>query len=244
MNTAIYLRVSTDEQAENGYGIDAQREMCEGMARAKDWQIVKEYSDDGFSGTLDESDRPGLAALLDAIVSGEVSAVIVQSLSRIGRSSRLIIRIVETIEGGADLVSCKESFDTSTATGRFVMKLFADMAEWERDSLTERLTAGRNARGRQDGERGGRQLPMGYKRTVDGPVIVPNEAVIIRGIFMHRAAGRSLTKIAEILNDQEIPARRGGKWYASSISIILKNEDAYRGGFRWESKVRWPVVLE
>ena len=243
MDTGIYLRVSTDEQVANGYGLDAQRSKCHAMAEVKEWDIVREFSDEGISGTLDESDRPGLSAILDAIEAGEINAVIVSALDRLGRSTRLVLRMVEAIEGGADLISCKESLDTSTASGRFVLRMFASLAELERETITERLTAGRNARGRKDGERGG-WLPLGYKRTIEGPVIVPEEAEIVIQIFELRADGRVQTEIAKILNSQGSITRRGKQWGQSSVSVVLKNKDAYRGGYRWESKVRWPGILE
>jgi len=243
MNTAIYLRVSTSEQAEDGFGLDAQRAKCHAMADVKEWRVVAEYSDNGLSGTKDESDRPGLAAMMSAIDAGEVDSVIVSSIDRLGRSTRLVLRMVDTFDTrGVDLVSCKESLDTSTATGRFVLRMFASLAELDRDNIVERTTAGRDERGKLDGDKGGR-LPMGYIRSEHGPVIVEAEADIVRRIFEMRGSGAVLTAIADALNADGITTRRGGNWHASSVSNVLDNEDAYRGGYRGDSKVRWPVIL-
>ena len=123
------------------------------------------------------------------------------------------------------------------------MRMFASLAELDRDNIVQRTTEGRDARGRIDGERGGR-VPMGYTRTEEGVEIVPDEAEIVRQIFSKRGAGATLTVIADGLNKQGIKTRRGGKWHASSVRQILMNEDKYRGGFRWESEIRWPVILE
>jgi len=246
MNTAIYLRVSTTEQALEGYGLDVQREKCRAMAAVKGWRVAREFVDDGISGTKGEDHRQGLADMLDAIAADEVDGVIVSSIDRLGRSTRLVLRMVERMEGeGVDLVSCKESLDTSTATGRFVLRMFASLAELDRDNIVERTTEGRNARGRVDGDRGGR-VPMGYERLEGGgTAIVWSEAEIVKDIFTWRFdEGCKYHEIASKLNEQGIKTSRGKEWHPSSVRQILLNEDKYRGGFRGDSPERWPVILE
>lgn len=239
---AIYLRVSTTEQALEGYGLAAQRAKCAAMATVKGWPAPLEFADEGISGTKDESKRPALAALLAAIEAGKVNAVIVAGLDRVGRSTSLVLRMVELIEaGGADLVSCKESLDTSTPSGRFALTLFAGLAQLDRENIVERTTAGRNERGKIDGEKGGR-LPLGYMR-VDGVEIDQAGAAIVKRIFALREAGATLTAIATALNDDQVQPRHGARWYASSVREVLQNEDNYRGGRRGESNQTWPVIL-
>jgi site-specific DNA recombinase len=244
MNTAVYLRVSTEEQAEK-YGLIAQREQCEAMATVKGWDIAKVYQDD-VSGTTAE--RPGLQAMLQAVCNGEHQAVIVSGLDRLARSTRLVLDIVEKLDGcSAELVSCKESLDTSTPQGRFVLRMFASLAELERDNIVERTTDGRDARGRIDGEKGGR-LPMGYRRVFEdskavGVEVNEQRAELVRDIFAQRVAGSTLTAIADRLNEQGYTTERGGSWHASSVRQILLNEDAYKGGYRGESPERWPTLF-
>jgi site-specific DNA recombinase len=241
---AIYLRVSTTEQATEGYGLDAQRFKCLAMVAVKGWGEPVEYSDEGLSGTLDETQRPGLAALLEAIATGAVNAVIVAGIDRLGRSTALVLRMVERMEaGGSDLVSCKESLDTSTAAGRFVLRMFASLAELDRDNIVSRTTDGRNERGKIDGERGGR-VPFGYRRTTAGIVIDPGEAVTVRTIFELKATGASLRKIAAALNEAGITSSRGTQWYASSVREVLGNETQYKGGQRGGSPEHWLAILE
>ena len=244
MKTAIYLRVSTTEQALEGYGMEAQRVKCHAMAEVKGWEVVQEFTDEGISGTKDEDYRPGLASMLEAIDSGDINSVIVSSIDRLGRSTRLVLRMVDKLDGqGVDLVSCKESLDTTTATGRFVLRMFASLAELERDNIVERTTDGRDERGKLDGDRGGR-LPMGYIRTEHGPEIIQAEAEIVRQVFALRQAGLVLTAVANELNKDGIRTRRGGEWHASSVRQVLLNENKYRGGFRGKSPEHWPVILE
>lgn len=237
---AIYVRVSTEDQARDGYGLDVQRERCRAMAIVKGWEIRQEYADEGISGTKDASARPGLAALLLAVQQGEVGAVIVLALDRLGRKTRIILDLVDAIvEAGAELVSCKESLDTTTPAGRFVLTIFAALAQLERDNIVERTSSGRDQRGRRDGEKGGR-LPYGYVRAPEGVAIDEQAAAVVRRIFHLARQGATLRAIARAL---EAPGPRGGQWHASSVSEILANESAYRGGARGESTVCWPQVL-
>ncbi|HEX2622654.1 MAG TPA: recombinase family protein [Phototrophicaceae bacterium] len=248
---AIYLRVSTEDQAVEGYGLDVQRERAKAQLTAKGWRFAGEYVDAGISGTKEASERPGLAALLEASQAGELDAVVVLALDRLGRNTRLVLALVETFTTfGVALVSCKESLDTSTPQGQFVLTMFAALAQLERDTIVERTTAGRNERGRIDGEKGGR-VPFGYVRTADNTVVVDDTAAgVVRMIFGWRSAGATLTSIADRLNADNIPTARatqsrytGAKWYARTVKSVLDNEDAYRGGRRGDSPVNWMLLL-
>lgn len=228
---AIYVRVSTDDQASEGYGLDVQFERCRAQIVVKGWTNAGEYQDAGISGTKDASQRPGLAAVLEAAHNGEIDAVIVLALDRLGRNTRLVLELVETFAGlGVDIVSCKESLDTSTPQGKFVLTMFAALAQLERDTIIGRTTDGRNERGRRDGNRGGR-VPMGYIRLVDGTVeIVEKDAALVRYIFSLRNSDVKLRAIANCLNAEGYLTSRGKQWHASSVLEVLKNEHEYRGG--------------
>ena len=236
---AIYIRVSSEEQV-SGYGLDVQRERCRAQAIAKGWSIAGEYEDAGISGTKDATQRPGLAGLIAAAEIGNIDAVIVLALDRLGRRTRIVLDLVDQLSAaGVDIVSCKESLDTTTPAGRFVLTMFAAIAQLERDNIVERTTAGRNVRGLKDGEKGGR-VPYGYTRGPAGLVIDEDAAGIVRRIFRLRADHHTLRDIASILTT---PSPRGGAWFASGVREILINEPAYRGGCRGESSERWPVIL-
>jgi site-specific DNA recombinase len=242
VRTAIYLRVSTDEQAA-GYGLDVQRERCCAQAVVKGWTVVREYEDAGISGTKGEQDRPGLAALLADVERGEIHAVIVLALDRLGRKTSMVLDLVERLSSaGAAFVSCKEVLDTATPQGKFVLTMFAALAQLERDTIVQRTTDGRNQRGKQDGEKGGR-LPMGYIRTAEGVEIDPERAELVRRIFTMRRTGMTLTTIANVLDAEGYTTPRGGRWTASSLHYVLKNEADYSGGRRGESNISWPPIL-
>lgn len=245
---AIYLRVSTDEQV-TGYGLEVQLAKCEALATVKGWVPACVFADEGISGTKGEAARPGLAAMLEAVDRGEVTAVIVYALDRLARSTRLVLEYVDRFtQRGAAIVSCKESLDTSTPAGQFVLTMFAALAQLERDTIVARTTDGRNERGRRDGERGGR-VPMGYRRIMGAAgatgeiAIDPDAAAVVCAIFQRRAAGATLAAIADDLNAAGASTPRGGRWHGSSVREVLLNEADYRGGRRGESGVCWPAVL-
>lgn len=244
MGTAIYTRVSTPEQVEK-FGLTDQREQCFAMAKVKGWEVTHEFSDDGVTGTRKgEDEREAWNQLMETIEAGEINAVIFPEVNRLGRTALLVLEIVERLEkSGVEFVSCKEQFDTSTPAGKFVMQMFAALAELDRNNIVERTTAGRDARGRVDGEKGGRE-PLGYARSDDGIVIVPDEAAIVRQVFEMRQSGAILQKIADVLNEQEVTSKQGGKWYPSTVRQILLAEDKYRGGLRGYSPVYWPAILD
>lgn len=243
---AIYLRVSTDEQV-LGLGLDVQAERTRAMIAAKGWQYVTTYKDEGISGTKGAEDRPGLAAMLDAARSGRIDAVVVLALDRLGRKTSLVLGLVEQLAtAGVQLVSCKESLDTSTPQGQFVLTMFAALAALERDLIVQRTTDGRNALGRQTGERGGR-LPLGYKRAArkKSPVEVDEEGKrTVRLIFRLRRSGMTLREIAAHLTAEGITPPRGGtRWSHSAVQAVLDQEAIYRGGKRGDSAMRWPRLL-
>lgn len=242
MKAAIYMRVSTDDQAER-YGLDSQREKCEMMLKLKDWDLHRIYSDDGISGTKDVGERPMLAALLQDGEAGEFQAIVAYSIDRIGRKTKLVLDLAERIEqANLELVTVRENIDTSTAAGRMFFQLMAVLAEFERNTIVERTTNGRNTRGRIDGERGGR-VPIGYVRTSSGIAIDPIGMAIVQRVFNRKRLGHSLRKIARDLNRDGIQTPRNGRWSHAAIRAVLNNYDKYRGGERGESTVRWPIIL-
>lgn len=243
VQTALYLRVSTEEQSKEGFGLDVQLRRCEAQAIVKGWDVAPEhiYRDEGLSGTLEASERPGLRALLAAVHAGQVGAVIVLALDRLGRKARIILAVVDEItEAGCNLVSCKESLDSTTPAGRFVLTMFAALAQLERDNIVERTSSGRDERGKLDGEKGGR-MPFGYIRTERGPAIDREAAAVVKTIFRLKRKGASHRAIIAVLG--ETPAPGGHRWHPSTISTILANEAAYRGGRRGDSQIRWPTIL-
>lgn len=239
---ALYLRVSTDDQTRN-YGLDVQRQRCTAMATVKGWQLAGEYTDEGVSGTKSAADRPGLARLMEDVRAGTIDAVIVLALDRLGRKTRLVLELVEEfVAAGAVLVSCKESLDTSSPQGQFVLTMFAALAQLDRDMIVQRTTDGRNARGGLDGEKGG-AIPYGYARTEGRLTVVERQAETVRYILHHRDAGKSYHQIARELNAQGVPGPKGGQWHGRSVKIVCDHCAIYAGGLRGASAECWPALI-
>lgn len=243
-NIAAYLRVSTEEQAKTGLGLGAQQARCAAMATVKDWPAPAIYADEGVSGTKDARRRKGLHRLMVDVRAGRIQAVIISSLDRLGRKTRLVLDLVEEMASyGVVLVSCKESLDTATPQGQFVLTLFAALAQLERDLIAERTRAALAEHGRRDGEKGGR-IPYGYVRTDRGLRVDRHAADVVRKLFCWHAAGLSLREIAAHANAAGYTTARGTRWAHSSVQTILEQERVYRGARRGESTVRWPNLLD
>lgn len=131
-----YIRVSTQEQAEEGASLEAQRRRIEQWAELNDGEVERIYEDAGLSGKT-ISARPGLLAALEAATKGK--ALVVYSFSRLARSTRDMLAIGDRLTvQKADLVSISERFDTTTAAGKLMFRMLAVLAEFERDIISER----------------------------------------------------------------------------------------------------------
>jgi DNA invertase Pin-like site-specific DNA recombinase len=201
-----YDRVSTDEQALSGAGLNAQRSA---IARAFDyegWERVAHCSDEGVSAAT--LDRPGLLEALHLIAAGDADGIVVAKLDRLTRS---IVDFGELLEwlnaAGAALVALDLRLDTSTPTGAMVAQVLVVVAEWERRTIAER-TRNALAAKRDAGE------AVGRPSVADEPELVTR----IRDM----AEDMSLHAICAQLNAEGIPTMRGGAtWRPSSLQTIL-----------------------
>ena len=248
IKAVIYTRIRAEEQDISGFGLDEQLAICLAAAAAKGWMVAAEFSD-GRNEAENEM-PPGLTQFLAAACDVDVGAVIIASLASVGESAHRVLKHLDQLNKcGVIIVSCEEKLDTETPSGRFALKMIGALAGLNSDNVVERTSKGRDARGRIDGERGG-QLPMGYKRVFNdagislGVEIDDTAAETVRYMFVLRSMGNSLPAIAGKLNDLGVATSRGKQWHASSVKIVLDNEDKYRGGRRWKSSYAWPRILE
>ena len=142
METAIYVRVSTEEQAQEGYSIRAQEQKLKDFARIKDWSIYKIYMDEGISGK-NITQRPAINEMLGDVRQGKVENVVVFKIDRLTRSMADLIYLVDLFNRhGCAFNSLMESIDTQTASGRMFLKIVGIFAEFERENLIERIQLG------------------------------------------------------------------------------------------------------
>ncbi|MCL2364931.1 MAG: recombinase family protein [Defluviitaleaceae bacterium] len=236
--TAIYVRVSTEEQAREGYSIRAQEEKLRSYAAIKDWPVHAVYADEGIS-AKDIEGRPAIKRMLADVADGTVNNVLVYKIDRLTRSTKNLIELVDLFNRHkCAFNSLNESIDTATATGRMFIKIVGIFAEFERENLAERVRMG-NERKVKEGFTPAAIYPSyGYTRTPGGKVQTPHpqEAEVVRRIFaMYLHGNDTLTQIARTLDAEKIPTKRGKTWSAAAVKLILRNPN-YIGRVRYSIK--------
>lgn len=216
-----YVRVSTEDQAAEGYSLDAQRAKLAAYAFANDLELVATFADEGLSGKRADN-RPALQSALAAMKAGEATALVVVKLDRLSRSTTDVLDFVERSgrEGWA-LHSLAEKLDTASAMGRFVVTVFAALAQAEREVIGERTRAAMSHM-KANGLRVG-AVPFGFDLAADGRTLVANaaEKAIIAEAAALKAAGLSLRRVAEELNARGYRTKAGGAWTHVQVGRVL-----------------------
>lgn len=219
---ALYIRVSTLEQAQEGYSVGEQKERLIAYCKAKDWLIADIYVDGGYTGS--NINRPGIQKLIAE--TDKFDLVLVYKLDRLSRSQRDTLYLIEEVfrPNNVDFISMQESFDTSTPFGKAMIGLLAVFAQLEREQIKERTWMGRVARAKTGLYHGGGYIPIGYEYE-DGKLIVnPYEAEQVRKIFEWYLAGASLKAITDRLHDEGYTNKYSSYNSWSSVRNILGNE--------------------
>lgn len=209
MRAIAYHRVSTDEQAESGNGLDAQRSTIARAIAHREWALVAEMTDEGRSGS--NLNRPALLDALDRLDLGEADVLVVAKLDRLSRSVLDFAAIAQRAKRrGWSVVALDVDVDTTTPTGELVANITSSVAQWERRIIGQRTSEALQAM-KARGIRLGR------------PVKLPGDVRI--QIATRRAAGASLRSLADELNDQGIPTALGATWHASTVRAVLRSLD-------------------
>ncbi len=219
-----YLRVSGRGQVD-GDGFDRQRDAVSRFAKRQRLTLVDEFRDEGVSGTKEQDDRPGLAALLDRIESNGVRVVLVENASRLARDlmvqeiildqfRKLGVQVFEA-DGGNDLTVADDSNPTAT----LIRQVLGAVSQFEKTVLVLKLRAARQRIRRTVGRCEGRK-PFG---------VSPAEAqVLVRMQELRRKPVKgdrlSFAAIADRLNEEKLPTRQGGQWRPSAVQAILKRQ--------------------
>jgi len=210
-----YARVSTDEQAASGAGLDAQRIAIEAEAQRRGWTVVGWHADEGISGGKGVEHRPGLAAAIEAVESGRAAGLLAAKLDRVSRSVLDTASLMEQARrGGWELVTCDLAIDTSTPAGEATASMMAVFSQLERRLISQRTREALAVKKAQ-GVRLGR------------PSALPRE--VVARIVAAKAGGASLRTIAAELTTDVVPTAQGGaKWHASTVKAVLDGQDAAR----------------
>ena len=227
---AIYTRVSTEDQAKEGFSLDAQLDKLRSYCKARDWIIAGEYIDDGYSGR--NVKRPAYYQMLEELDNWDILLVI--KMDRIHRNSKNFMLMMEDLKiQGKEFVSMTESLDTSTAMGRFVMDIIQRIAQLESEQIGERVYIGMEQKAKTNGGILGFNIPYGYNYENSKLIINDNEASQVKKIFKLYLDGYSMKKISGMLTEKEIPTKQNKNWGSQTISTILKNP-LYCGYLHWE----------
>ena len=197
---AIYIRVSTDAQAEEGYSIDAQKEQLAAYCVSKGIKNYEFYIDGGWSGSNIE--RPEMQRLINDAKEDKLSHCIVYKLDRLSRSQKDTLYIIEDVLNphGVDFVSLTESLDTSTPMGRLMIGILSAFAQLERENIRLRTRMGMKERVKNGYWMGGGRIPFGYDYDKEEGVLIPNkDAEKVRQLYDLYIQGYSAQTIANML---------------------------------------------
>ena len=243
---AIYCRVSTTEQAEEGYSIDEQnikiREYCEREGH----EIYNLYEDRGISGK-NITNRPGIKQLLQDATENKFDLVIVWKLNRISRKLLDILNIVELLnKHNIAFRSLTENFETETPSGKLQLNIMGAIGEFERETIAENVKMGLLARAKEGRWNGG--VVLGYdlvelnnegkKRKNTVLKINEKEANTVRRIFELYSQGHGYKAVVNRINKEGHKTKRNGEFAVSTVKEILQNP-VYIGKIRYNVRQDW-----
>lgn len=201
---ALYVRVSTTSQLEEGYSIDEQKAKLESYCDIKDWHVYKIYTDGGFSGST--TDRPALEQLVQDAQSKLFDTVLVYKLDRLSRSQKDTLYLIEDVflKNNIEFVSLLENFDTSTPFGRAVIGLLSVFAQLEREQIKERMQLGKLGRAKSGKSMMWAKTSYGYNYDKETGSMTVNEyeALVVKEIYTLYLAGMSITKLRDKINEK------------------------------------------
>ena len=236
MRAAIYVRVSTEEQAAEGYSLDAQKSLLEDYCTAEGWDVAGIYEDDGYSGR--NAKRPAYRRMMAESDSWDLILVI--KMDRIHRNSRNFMQMMEDLDrNGKKFVSSSESLDTTNALGRFVVDMIQRIAQLESEQIGERTYMGMRQKAESlDITDSGKKTmgftpPFGYSIEKGALAAVPEELAVAEHIFAEYAGGSTIDSICFELNRRGLLTRKGNPWNRYNMRNVLRNP-VYAGFMRWE----------
>lgn len=220
----LYARVSTDDQAEEGFSIPAQVEKLKAYAGIMGWTWDL-FIDDGYSGK--DLNRPDMQKIIKMAEQKKANVVAVVKLDRLSRRQKDILHLIEDVfePNGVNFVSVTESFDTSTPFGKAVLGMLAVFAQLERENIVERSRTGKAQVAKQGRWHGG-LAPFGYRYNDKAKgEIVPDETLAhwVPKIFEMYMGGYGYQSIANWLQENNVPTIHGAKWASNTARGMLMN---------------------
>jgi len=239
VKVALYTRVSTEDQAREGYSLDVQKDYLLEFAKREGMEVFfadgkkKIYTDDGRSGY--SLDRPAMNQLLEDARAKKFDLILVYKLDRFSRRLRDILNILDELDSlGVQFKSATEPYDTTTSSGKLMLQQLGSFAEFERNRIIERVVPGM-VRGVKAGHwQGARYSPFGfrYDKVKKRLKVDTSEAKLVLEIFQRYIAGESTQEIGGDFYKRKVPTRSGGEFNSSLVRKIIRNK-VYTGKLVW-----------
>ncbi len=220
-----YIRISKKDKDEKGLSLENQESKIYSYADTKDLEVSEIYKDDGKSAKNVKRDK--LQEVLDGVKDGTVGHVIIYKIDRLTRSIKDLGMLLELFEKhGVALSAVVESLDTTSASGRMIVNMIGVIAQWERETISERTKSALAVK-RKRGERLGR-IPFGYKAKGIMLVKVPKEQDTLKTIMNLHESGKGYEEIARYLNKKKILTRSKRPWTRGNLRSIIRTCKVYR----------------
>jgi site-specific DNA recombinase len=223
VRVGIYLRRSTDDEHQP-YSIEAQdARLAAYIGSQLGWRQAARFTDNASGAT---TARPGLHRALSAARAGVIDVLLVYRVDRLTRSLRDLVTLLDDLDhAGVVFRSATEPFDTATPMGRMLVQMLGMFAQFERDTIIDRVIAGMERKAAAGKWKGGRR-PLGYQTDTVAQALVPDiaEAAVVRLIFdLYTRDRLGARTIATLLNDRGHRTTTGGRWSAHQILRVLAN---------------------
>ena len=225
----IYIRVSTEDQAREGFSLGEQEEKLRQLCKYKDFEIYKIYKDAGIS-AKNMKDRPAFQQMLEDMKAGKLNYIVAYKLDRVTRSVRDLEVLISTLEQYHCFLICdRDDVNTSTANGRFFVRMLTVLSQLEIEIVSERTKFGLNGAIKAGHIPG--KVPLGYYRDTDKTlkVDVTTKDIVLR-IFELYLEGKSYQAISNIINKKKVISTNNKKWCDSTIDRNINNK-IYMGDY-------------
>jgi len=229
----VYIRVSTEDQAREGFSLGEQKEKLLALCKFKDLEVYKVYEDAGVS-AKDMEHRPQFQQMLQDMKDGKINYIVAYKLDRITRSVRDLEELITLLEQyGCYLLCDRDDVNTSTANGKFFVRMLTVLSQLEIEIVSERTKFGLNGAIKSGHIPG--QRPFGYTKSEEKKMVIdPTTRPYVEKIFNMYLEGKSFQQIANYFNDNNIYPEK--KWRDTTISKIIDNR-IYMGDYEQYKRI-------
>ena len=236
----VYIRVSTEDQAREGFSLGEQEEKLLALCKFKDLEVYKVYKDAGIS-AKDMEHRPQFQEMLKDMKDGKINYIVAYKLDRITRSVRDLEELISVLEQYNCFLLCdRDDVNTSTANGRFFVRMLTVLSQLEIEIVSERTKFGLNGAIKSGHIPG--QRPFGYKSADDKKMIIDNATrPYVEKIFDMYLEGKSFQQIANYFEENNIYPKK--KWKDTTIQKIIDNK-IYMGDYEQYKRIGKQENLE